>query len=313
MADPVGSKAPLVVFAVLLALGCAGGAAFDPTPPRPVVHRAGFRVLEGDFHAHTTLSDGSLTPVGIVRQAERRGLDVIALTEHNSAIPAGMARAWSRFRSGPIVLRGEEVTSSKFHLIAVGVEETVSPLSPLPEVIENIHRQGGVAIAAHPVRRYWDAYEPVLGQLDGSEVMHPLAYSEGFPGWHWEDLAAFYAKTPGLMAIGSSDYHWGSHLGLCRTYVFVEEPVTESSVMDALRKRRTVVIDRQGRQYGAPDLAAALEREPIPPRAVDYRYVGEGPADRALRGIGFLGLVGLVMIGRVRWPHAWSTRRRSAR
>lgn len=283
-------------FALILLAGFAGGVVFDPTPARPENHRAGYRVLEGDFHVHTTLSDGSLTPLGVARQAERRGLDVIALTEHNSALPGGVARAWSRMRGGPIVLRGEEVTSSKFHLIAVGIEDTVSPLQPLSDVIADIHRQHGVAIAAHPVKRYWTHYEPVLGELDGSEVMHPLAYSGAFAGWKWEDLRAFHEKTPGLMAIGSSDYHWGSHLGLCRTYVFVEEPVSEGSVLAALRARRTVVIDREGRYYGPSDLVMSMEQEPIPPRNIDYRYVGEGTGDRILRVVGFIGLVGLVLI-----------------
>ena len=296
----------------MLALGVAGGVVYDPTPPRPEQHRAGYRVLEGDFHVHTTLSDGSLTPLGVARQAERRGLDVIALTEHNSALPGAVGRAWSRVRGGPMVLRGQEVTSSRFHLVAVGIEETVSPNQPLSDVIADIHRQRGVAIAAHPVKRYWAEYEPVRNELDGAEVMHPLAYSGPFAGWRWEDLRAFYERTPGLMAIGSSDYHWGSHLGLCRTYVFVEEPVTEGSVMDALRARRTVVIDRQGRYYGKPELVTAMEAAPIPPRPVDYRYVGEGTGDRVLRAVGFFGLLGLVLVGRVNLPSVWTSRKRNA-
>lgn len=288
------------LFAAMLVLGLVGGVVYDPTPARPETHRAGYRVLEGDFHVHTTLSDGSLTPLGVARQAERRGLDVIALTEHNSALPGGLARAWSYVHGGPLVLRGEEVTSSRFHLIAVGIEDTVSPNQPLKDVIADIHRQRGIAIAAHPVKRYWAEYAPVRDDLDGSEVMHPLAYSGAFAGWRWEDLRAFYQQKPGLMAIGSSDYHWGSHLGLCRTYVFVTEPVTEASVMDALRARRTVVIDREGRYYGMPQLVAAMEKEPIAPRSVDYRYVGESTGDRILRVLGFVGLVGLVMVGRAR-------------
>lgn len=297
------------LFAVMLGLGLAGGVLYDPTPPRPATHRAGYRVLEGDFHVHTTLSDGSLTPLGVARQAERRGLDVIALTEHNSALPGAVARAWSRLHGGPLVLRGEEITSSKFHLIAIGVDETVSPMQPLKEVIADVHRQHGVAIAAHPVKRYWAEYEPVRGDLDGTEVMHPLAYSGAFAGWKWEDLRGFYERSvedhqaPALMAIGSSDYHWGSHLGLCRTYVFVNEPVSEEAVLEALRARRTVVKDRDGRYYGMPELVAAVENEPIAPRTVDYRYAGEGTGDRVLRVIGFLGLVGLVLVGRAGRSH----------
>lgn len=294
----------------LLASSCAA-LAFDPTPARPAIERAGYRVIEADFHVHTTFSDGSLTPIGVVRQADRRGLDAFALTEHNSVLPSYLARIWSELGPrSPVVLRGQEVTSSRFHLIAVGIHETVSPNQPLADVIKDIHRQGGVAIAAHPVKRYWKEYDAVRDQLDGTEVMHPLAYSGGPPGlgWRWEDLRTFYEQTPGVMPIGSSDYHWGSIMGLCRTFVFVHDPTGEDSVMEALRDRRTVVIDRQGRYYGKPELVAALEKEPIPERDADYRYKGTGPGDRIARIVGFLGLLGLVLIGRGSLPAAWMRR-----
>ncbi len=300
MADPLKPRVSRawLASAGLLVIGLVGGVAFDPVPARPVVHRGGFRVLDGDFHVHTTFSDGSLTPLGVVRQAERRGLDVIALTEHNSALPGRIAREWARLRGGPIVLQGQEVTTKAFHLIAVGVHDTISPYQSARGVIADIHAQGGVAIAAHPVKHFWPALVPVRAELDGSEVMHPLAYSGGY-GWRWADMLTFYEEaSPPLAAIGSSDYHWGSILGLCRTLVFVREPANEASVLEALRERRTVVVDREGKLHGAPALVASVAAEPIAPRAADYRYEGEGAADRMLRTLGFLGFVGLIFFSR---------------
>ena len=37
-----------------------------------------------DLHSHTTASDGSLTPRELVREAARRGLRVLAITDHDS-------------------------------------------------------------------------------------------------------------------------------------------------------------------------------------------------------------------------------------
>ena len=299
--------------AALLA-GCAGAVAYDPTPARPEIHRAGYRVLEADFHVHTTFSDGSLTPIGVTRQAARRGLDVIALTEHNSALPGAIGHWWSTLRpDSPIVIQGEEVTSSHFHVIAVGIHDTVSPNQPLADVIADIHRQHGIAIAAHPVKRYWAEYDPVRSQLDGTELMHPLAYSNDAAriGWSWEDLRTFYEQTPGAMPIGSSDYHWGSMLGVCRTFVFVRS-ASEDGVMEALHAHRTVVVDLQGRMYGQPELVAAMRADPIPDRDADYRYKGVNEWDRIWRVVGFFGLVGLVLFGRGSLASAWSSPRRSA-
>lgn len=266
------------------------------------MHRGGYRVLEADLHVHTTFSDGSLTPFGVVRQAARRGLDVIAVTEHNSVLPSKLARAFARLDpAGPLVLTGEEITTKRAHLIAVGLAETV-PATTIEEAIPRVHAQGAVAIAAHPVARFWPALEPVRDGLDGAEVDHPFVYAARGPGgWRGADMVRFYEEgSPPLAAIGSSDYHWGSLLGFCRTLVFVEEPADEAHVLAALRARRTVVVTREGASYGDPALRAALAAEPYVPRTSDYRYEGTSTSDRVLRTLGFLGLVAAVVLGSAR-------------
>ncbi|MBK7398300.1 MAG: PHP domain-containing protein [Myxococcales bacterium] len=101
------SRAPFV----LLAVGLVLGAAYDRLPTRPVVARAGYRVLAGDFHAHTRFSDGFLGPWDLVLHARRRGLDVVGVTEHNQVFPGKLARAFSRAIGGPTVVVGERSPS----------------------------------------------------------------------------------------------------------------------------------------------------------------------------------------------------------
>lgn len=286
-----------VVAIALVVLGMIGGVFCDVQPERPVVHRAGYRVLEGDFHAHTSWSDGSLSPLGIVRQATRRGLDVVSVTEHNTVLPSYVARWYAKATGGPIVVTGEEVTTARFHVIALGIETTVSPDQPLDAVIAAIHAQHGVAIAAHPVKHFWPSLLPVRNQFDAAEVMHPIAYSDRSADWRWADMITFYEESPQpLTAIGSSDYHWMSVLGLCRTLLFVREPANEAAVLDAIRERHTVTIDREGKAYGDKELVDVLAREPYVPRTSDYAYRGSSTADRVLRTLGWIGLVMLVVL-----------------
>lgn len=46
-----------------------------------------------DLHSHTTASDGSLTPDGLVDLAAAKGLSVLAVTDHDTV--AGIATAKS--------------------------------------------------------------------------------------------------------------------------------------------------------------------------------------------------------------------------
>ena len=293
----------LVAAAALLVAGLIGGTVLDPVPDRAPVLRGSYRVLEVDFHAHTRFSDGLLSPFDLVLQARRRGLDVLAVTEHNLIFPAELARWYARAIGGPEILVGEEVTTSRYHLHGIGLTARIDASAPLERVIDDVHGQGGVVIAAHPVRRFWPALVPVRDRLDGTEVMHPLAYSsrpEGGAGvWRWEEMRDFYleAEAAGhpLAAIGASDYHFFSTLGVCRTQVLVPADTAPAAlgpaVLDAIRARRTIVHDLDGRAYGAIDLLAGV---PVELRPQDYRYAGTGTADRVFAILGWLGMLALV-------------------
>jgi predicted metal-dependent phosphoesterase TrpH len=290
---------------LFVAVGVLAGTALDRAPARQASFRAGYRVLEADFHAHTRFSDGFLSPFDLVLQAERRGLDVLAVTEHNITFPAFMARWFSRRVGGPTILIGEEVTTRRYHLHGVGLTQRLDASAPLAEVLAEIHRQGGIAIAAHPVERFQPAFMAEIDHIDAAEVMHPLAYADRGNGWRWTEMRDFYERALAsghrLTAVGSSDYHVGSPLGVCRTLVFAEDDSAEA-VVRALRDGRTVVHDLDGRAYGDPALMEALAREPYAMRPQDYAYRGSGPADRVARALGWLGLMGLVLFGLRRRP-----------
>lgn len=287
----------------LLGLGFVAGALFDRRPALNPPRVDGRWVLEGEFHAHTRFSDGFLSPVDLVTHARRRGLDVLAVTEHNLLFPAELARAWSRATRGPTVIVGEEVTSRAYHVLAYGLRETVAPRRDLNKVIDAVHAQGGLVFAAHPVRRFWRELLPARARLDGAELMHPIAYElrRGGGGWRWGDMREYFvgARAQGrhFTPLGASDYHFFSPLGLCRTVLHARER-TEAGVMEALREGRVVVFDREGRAYGDEALARSLRAAGWRPRPQDDNYRGEGTLDRVTRALGLLGAVGLLLLRR---------------
>jgi predicted metal-dependent phosphoesterase TrpH len=90
-----------------------------------------------DFHAHSTVSDGTLTPAELVLQAHRSGVDVLALTDHDdvAGIPEALARAQEL---GMELLPGVELSVSEaggklqMHILGLGID----PSAPL--LIERI-------------------------------------------------------------------------------------------------------------------------------------------------------------------------------
>jgi predicted metal-dependent phosphoesterase TrpH len=233
---------------------------------------------------------GSLTLWLVLAEARRARLDVVAITPHNHLWPAKMARWLAERTGGPAVLVGEEIASSRYHLLAVGIDRTVSWRLPAAEAIDQAHAQGGIAIAAHPVPGIREGYdEEALGKLDGAEVMHPLSFVEDSLA---ADLRGFWMRT-GTAAIGDSDYHGLGQMGVCRTFVFARER-TAAGVLDAVRHRRTVVYDGN-RAYGDPALVDAAAHEGrLPAMAA---AAGSRPLLTADGALGLIGLFAAVLFG----------------
>ncbi len=287
----------------LLLLGLVGGQLGDGCATPPEISRAGYAVLQADLHVHTRLSDGFLSPFEVVLAARRQGLHAIAVTEHNGTFPARLARGFAETMrafgaSAPIVIVGEEVTTRDYHLLAYGLERTVAPRRDLRAVLDEVHRQGAIAVAAHPVERYWASFEPVLAEIDGIEVVHPAAWAGAGRQFSWSDMVAFYQRAADggqrKTAIGTSDFHFFNLLGLGRTLVFVRE-ASRDGILEALRAGRTVVIGPDGRRFGDPALLAAVDADPLPPIDTRIGYQTHDPLVLASRLAGWLGLVGLLL------------------
>ncbi len=93
--------------------------------------------FKADLHIHTCLSpcaELDMTPAFIVKTALEKGLDIIAITDHNSAenVPAARKTA---MKSGLTVLAGMEIASSEeAHILALFNDERIGELQ---EIIYN--------------------------------------------------------------------------------------------------------------------------------------------------------------------------------
>lgn len=79
-----------------------------------------------DLHSHTTASDGQLTPRELVREAVRRGVRVLAVTDHDST--EGLADALDEARAHPLltIVPGIEINcdveGAEIHILGYGMD-----------------------------------------------------------------------------------------------------------------------------------------------------------------------------------------------
>jgi len=245
--------------AALAAAGAMAGSVVDTRRAAPSARAGGYYVLAADFHVHAFPGDGALPAWELAREASRRGLHAIVVSNHNQTLAPKILPGWFFPVGSPIVIPSQEITTPRFHLVAAGITRTIDWRKPELEIAADVHAQGGVVIAAHPVGRHWRADEAMLTAIDGAEVAHPLtaALETGR-----DELTAFFARAravnPGVAPIGSSDFHMVAPLGACRTYVFAESASVEG-VLDAVRAGRTVAQDQDGVLYGTPQLTLLLD------------------------------------------------------
>jgi hypothetical protein len=189
------------------------------------------------------------------------------------------------------VIVGQEITNPDYHLIAVGVERVVNADQPAAAAIDDIHAQGGVAIAAHPGRRF-RGYDDdrTVAQLDGTEIAHSAMHTDRQLE---EDLAAFFERArrlnPAIAPIGSSDFHASIGLGRCRTLLLVRER-TVAGVLAAIRQAKTVAVDANGRFHGDAALVRLVKQSETSWPS-DRRHTAWRRLSTVLAWLGALGIV----------------------
>ncbi len=169
-------------------------------------------MLRLDLHVHTTYSpDGYCSIPRAVEAARAKGLNGIAITDHNTVDGLPVARKFSK--RGFLVIPGVEVSSADCHIVALGVTKLIPRDLPAKETVKRIREQGGVAIAAHPFSL---GRKPGLvhkAKFDAIEVLNSRALLLGNP------LARRFAERHKIPMVAGSDAHHCDEIGLAYTSI----------------------------------------------------------------------------------------------
>lgn len=175
--------------------------------------------IKVDMHVHTSCSSDSLIPLDkLLATCDHKGIDCVAVTDHNTAEGAIKLHEQAPDR----IIIGEEIRTTAGEIAGLFLQETIpAGLSPL-ETIEKIKEQGGLVYLTHPFdfmrgsALEEKAREEIWEKVDIVEIFN----SRNILRWsNWK--AEKYAKQRNIPAGVGSDAHSKYELGMA--YVIMEQ------------------------------------------------------------------------------------------
>jgi hypothetical protein len=163
--------------------------------------------LFADFHIHSHHSKDCVMPVAdILERAREVGLDVVAVTDHDSAAGGLEARELAD-RYGVRVIVGEEVKTTEGEVIGLFLERTIPGGLSFAETIAAIKDQGGIVYVPHPFDRLHTIPSPnvLRANVADIDVVEVFNARLAFPGFN--ELAERFARRYRLPAAAGSDAH----------------------------------------------------------------------------------------------------------
>ncbi|MFQ5406495.1 MAG: PHP domain-containing protein [Candidatus Micrarchaeia archaeon] len=203
-----------------------------------------------DFHVHTKHSPDSFSdPKRLVKAARRKGLDAIAVTDHNSFDGVEeVKKAAKKIAPNLLVIGGTEFLTDKGEVLGLFLKKPLKskPGERFEKVCREIRGQKGLVAIPHP----FDSFRSsrirleklplkLLKSVDAIEV-----YNSRVMNWKSNERALVFASEHGLAAIAGSDAHFLFELGTSCTYVFAKN---ENELKKAIKKGESAVHGKRSK------------------------------------------------------------------
>jgi hypothetical protein len=198
-----------------------------------------------DLHAHSKKSEDSRASVvgylqWLIKKRDILPIDGIVLTEHRQFDRTSDYRPLED-EYGIRIFKGSEVETDYGHMLVFGVNDAIlarfdfsSVGLPAQEVIDDVEELGGLVIPCHPGR-------PTIGLADHYRTKPPLEriraveVLNGGSRSGENERAAELVRQYGYGAVGGSDSHLVSFIGLCATE-FPREIADEEDLVRVLKE-----------------------------------------------------------------------------
>ena len=209
-------------------------------PRRALKARPGYRWFPADFHTHSVHSDGDLTLNELAALASSRGLELLAITDHNTTSHHRFLPDVAKF-AGINLIAGQEVTTDSGHANSFGHSEWVDYREATDRWLSETNKQGGLLSINHPLSA------PCHWRRDTPDGIHMTEL------WHssWDrttdEPLKWWSENGSKIPIGGSDFHRYTSDGLPgepTTWVEIDtedNEVTQDQVLSALSQGRVAI------------------------------------------------------------------------
>jgi hypothetical protein len=209
-------------------------------PRRKLKARNGHRWFPSDFHTHSVHSDGDLTLNELASLAANRGLELLAITDHNTTSHHRFLSEVSRFADINLIA-GQEVTTDSGHANSFGHSEWVDYREATDRWLNDTKKQGGLLSINHPLSApcHWRRDTPE--GIDMTELWHSSWDRKSDEPFKW------WSENGSKIPIGGSDFHRFTSDGLPgepTTWVEIDtedNEVTQEQVLAALSQGRVAI------------------------------------------------------------------------
>ncbi len=175
--------------------------------------------MKCDLHVHTSYSyDCSASPKEMVEAAIKKGINCLAITDHDQIKGALAAMAYAREKS-ILIIPGIEIKTKNGDILALNIKKIISNRLSAKEVVKKIKEVGGLAIIPHPFGwccsfkeglenlSFKEDLEKLIGKIDGLEVLNASLFGRG------NKKALAFAQKYNLPFTAGSDAHSPGFIG----------------------------------------------------------------------------------------------------
>ncbi len=238
--------------------------------------------MKFELHCHSWHSkgkkitwEGLMSPEQIFRVLKRKGFAGVALTDHDTT------EGWPDMRKAAkkhdmIFIPGLEVSTKSGHVIGLGLNETVRKGMSVERTVEEIHAQGGIAVAPHPLDLRSEGVGDEFVKCDAAETFNSLNLSR-----IENHVARGRILKAGIPAVGGSDAHCPGMLGLTVNHIDANDV---DEVLSRIKKGKVriegryapvpVVVSwaRERMRWSYDDVLRYIERNYSAPKAAVSRF-----------------------------------------